>query len=529
MAWVARAATPIATIARSAVGSGRTADRNWSARARSTTRRTAWPRGVSRSVFWRRSSSSALRSTRRRLTSPSMSRLVADGDRLIDSASSPTVSVLPSARTYRAASWVNPRRSSPSWLAKPITSSRHSARPIATRSLIWRTLRIRLPAARTGAERSCSKRRAIVRAGAGRLIGRAGRSSRMTRAAYGARRNACNPARESGRRREVPSTLRPMTKFAFVFPGQGSQTVGMGRDLAVSSPAAAAVFAAADAALGEPLSALAWEGPAERLDLTENAQPALLAASIAILEGLRERWAADGLAAPNPAFAAGHSMGQYSALVAAGALSLEDGVRLVRERGRLMQASGQGRDGAMAALIGLDDARLRELVAAAAAHGTFVVANRNAPGQVVVSGDRAAIEAGATLARDLGAKRAIVLPVSVAAHSPLMAEAAEAMRETLAGIEFHDPTTTLLANADGRPITTADGARAELVEHLTAGVDWVGAVGHMIEAGVTTFVEIGPGKVLTGLIKRIAPDAEIVPADDPGSIDRLTALAARAA
>ncbi len=320
-----------------------------------------------------------------------------------------------------------------------------------------------------------------------------------------------------------------MPKFAFIFPGQGSQTVGMGRDLATSSPAAAAVFAAADAALGEPISSLAWDGPAERLDLTENAQPALLAASIAILEALRERWAADGLPAPTPTFAAGHSMGQYSALVAADALSLEDGVRLVRERGRLMQASGQGRDGAMAALIGLDDARLPELIDAASAHGTFVVANRNAPGQVVVSGDRAAIEAGATLARDLGAKRAIVLPVSVAAHSPLMAEAAGAMRVTLAGVEFHDPTTQLLANADGRPITTAEGARAELVEHLTAGVDWVGAVRHMTDAGVTTFVEIGPGKVLTGLVKRIAPDAEIVPADDPGSTDRLTTLAARAA
>jgi [acyl-carrier-protein] S-malonyltransferase len=320
-----------------------------------------------------------------------------------------------------------------------------------------------------------------------------------------------------------------VSPFAFVFPGQGSQSVGMGRDLAVSSPAAAAVFAAADAALGEPISALAWAGPADRLGLTENAQPALLAASIAILEAMRERWDAAGLPAPAPAFAAGHSMGQYSALVAAGALSLDDGVRLVRERGRLMQASGQGRDGAMAALIGLDDAKLPELIAAASAHGVFVVANRNAPGQVVVSGERAAIEAGATLARDLGAKRAIVLPVSVAAHSPLMAEAAEAMRETLAGIEFHDPTTTLLANADGRRITTAEGARAELVDHLTAGVDWVGAVGQMTSAGVTTFVEVGPGKVLTGLIKRIAPEAEIVPADDPASVDRLTTLAAGAA
>jgi [acyl-carrier-protein] S-malonyltransferase len=270
-------------------------------------------------------------------------------------------------------------------------------------------------------------------------------------------------------------------------------------------------------------------GPAARLDLTENAQPALLAASIAILESLRERWSAAGLEAPIPAFAAGHSMGQYSALVATGVLSLEDGVRLVRRRGELMQASGQGRDGAMAALIGLDDAMLPDLISRAGAHGTFVVANRNAPGQVVVSGERAAIEAGAEIAKELGAKRAIVLPVSVAAHSPLMAEAADGMRETLADVDFRDPSTTLLANADGRPITTADGARAELVEHLTAGVDWVGAVERMTSAGVTAFIEVGPGKVLTGLIKRIAPDAEIIPADDPASHDRLLDLAAVAA
>ncbi len=320
-----------------------------------------------------------------------------------------------------------------------------------------------------------------------------------------------------------------MPSIAFVFPGQGSQSVGMGRELAASSPAAAAVFAAADAALGESMSELAWDGPAERLDRTENAQPALLASSIAILAALRERWAAAGLAAPTPAFAAGHSMGQYSALVAAGALSLEDGVRLVRRRGELMQASGQGRDGAMAALIGLDDAHLPELVARAAAFGTFVVANRNAPGQVVVSGERAAIEAGAVIAKELGAKRAIVLPVSVAAHSPLMAEAAEAMRETLAAVTFHAPIAPLLANADGRAITTAEGCRTELVEHLTAGVDWVGAVRGMASAGVTTFVEIGPGKVLTGLIKRIAPEVEVVPSDDPDSVNRLLELAAAAA
>ncbi len=233
-------------------------------------------------------------------------------------------------------------------------------------------------------------------------------------------------------------------------------------------------------ALGEPISAVAWDGPAERLDLTEQAQPAILATSIAILAALRERWAAEGLIAPEPAFAAGHSMGQYSALVAAGALDLDDGLRLVRERGRLMQASGQGRDGAMAALIGLDDSRLPELVESAGAHGVFVVANRNAPGQVVVSGERAAIEAGAALAKEMGAKRAIVLPVSVAAHSPLMAEAADGMRLALAGVTFHDPATPLLANADARLIASADACRNELIEHLTAGVDWIRIVERMV-------------------------------------------------
>ena len=316
-----------------------------------------------------------------------------------------------------------------------------------------------------------------------------------------------------------------MRHLAFVCPGQGSQTVGMGRAVAEDSPAAAAVFTRADEALGESISDLAWSGPAERLDLTENAQPAILATSIAILAALRERWAAEGLAEPIPAFFAGHSMGQYTALVAAGALSLDDGVRLVRERGRLMQASGQGRDGAMAALIGLDDARLPELVEGAPAHGVFVVANRNAPGQVVVSGERAAIEAGAELAKTLGAKRAIVLPVSVAAHSPLMAEAAEGMRAALAGIAFSDPSAPLLANRDARPIETAEDCRHELVEHLTAGVDWIRIVERMAGAGVTTFVEIGPGRVLTGLIRRIAPDAEVIAADDPGAIDRLLTIA----
>jgi [acyl-carrier-protein] S-malonyltransferase len=312
-----------------------------------------------------------------------------------------------------------------------------------------------------------------------------------------------------------------MTKSALVFPGQGSQSVGMGLALVAASPAAAAVFAAADVALDEPISALAWNGPAEELDRTENAQPALLAASIAYLAAVRERWAALAIDEPAIAFAAGHSMGQYSALVAAEVISLADAMRLVRERGRLMQASGAGRDGAMAAILGLDDAQLPALVERASAKGTFGIANRNAPGQVVVSGERAAIDAAAEIARELGARKAIVLPVSVAAHSPLMAQAADGMRRILADIDFRDPAIPLIANADARPITTADEARAELVEHLTAGVNWVAAVERMTAAGVDTFIEVGPGRVLTGLIKRIAPDATTIPLDDPGSPERL--------
>jgi [acyl-carrier-protein] S-malonyltransferase len=311
-----------------------------------------------------------------------------------------------------------------------------------------------------------------------------------------------------------------MTAVAFVFPGQGSQYLGMGRDLAAALPAAAAVFAEADAALGEPLSRLAWDGPEDELNRTEQAQPAILATSIAYLAALQQRWREGGTEI-EPRYMAGHSMGQYSALVAAGAISLADGIRLVRERGIRMQASGAGRDGAMAAVVGLDETRIPELVQGASAHGVFGVANRNAPGQVVVSGERTAIEAAADLARGLGAKRVIVLPVSVAAHSPLMAEAATAMREVLAGIPFHDPDVPLLANADARPVETAEGCRTELVEHLTAGVDWVRAVESMTAAGVDTFVEVGPGKVLTNLIKRIAPEATALALDEAGAPDRL--------
>lgn len=289
----------------------------------------------------------------------------------------------------------------------------------------------------------------------------------------------------------------------------------MGQALAETSPAAAAVFAAADEALGEPLTRLCVEGPAEQLDLTVNAQPAILATSIAYLRAMEEA----GGDMPAPVFYAGHSMGQYSAMVAAGVLSLEDGLRLVRERGLQMQASAD--DGAMAAIIGLPEEHVGRLVEAGESVGAFTIANRNSPGQIVVSGERAAVERASATAKELGAKRAIVLPVSVAAHSPLMSRAAENMARVLEDVTFHDPTAPLLANADAHPLTTAEECRAELVEHLTRGVDWISAVEQMSAAGVTQFIEIGPGKVLTGLVKRIAPDAEAHALDDQSAPGRL--------
>jgi [acyl-carrier-protein] S-malonyltransferase len=210
-------------------------------------------------------------------------------------------------------------------------------------------------------------------------------------------------------------------------------------------------------------------------------------------------------------------MGQYSAMVAAGVIDFADAVRLVRERGRLAQASAG--HGAMAAIIGLDDNRLPELEAAGRAAGVFAIANRNSPGQIVVSGERAAVEAATEAAKGLGARRAIVLPVSIAAHSPLMEGAANGMRQALAGVHFRDPAAPILANADATLLTTAEACRNELIEHLTLGVDWVRAVETMVAEGVDTFIEVGPGKVLTNLIRRIAPDVIALATDDPAGPD----------
>ena len=310
-----------------------------------------------------------------------------------------------------------------------------------------------------------------------------------------------------------------MDSVAFVFPGQGSQYVGMGRELSASSAAARRVFEEADEALGEALTELVFEGDSAQLELTVNAQPAILAASVAYLRALEEAWGTEPGSRPRPRFYAGHSMGQYSALVAAGALRFADALRLVRERGHQMQASAS--DGAMAAVMGLDEARLPELQAAGTAPGSVSIANRNSAGQVVISGPRDAIHGAAEAARSLGAKRAVVLPVTVAAHSPLMARAADAMRAVVASVDFADPAAPLLANADARQLASAEACRLELVAHLTTGVDWVATVETMWREGVRTFVEIGPGRVLTGLIKRIVPEAEVVAVDEPTAPGRL--------
>lgn len=311
-----------------------------------------------------------------------------------------------------------------------------------------------------------------------------------------------------------------LTEIALLFPGQGSQSVGMGQALASGSDAATSVFRMADEALGEDISRVAWEGPSEELDRTENAQPALLATSLSYLRALEEALAREGRSLPRPRFYAGHSMGQYSAMVAAGVLDLSDAVRLVRERGRQMQASAP--DGAMAAVIGLEDARIPELEAAGSAAGVLTIANRNSPGQIVVSGERAAVEAAAEAAKALGAKRAIILPVSVAAHSPLMARAAEGMKNVLSSVTFRDPSAPLLANADARPLTSGEECRAELIDHLTRGVDWV-RIGRSLEtAGVEVAVEIGPGRVLTGLMKRIVPSMRAISLDDPSGPTGMT-------
>jgi [acyl-carrier-protein] S-malonyltransferase len=301
---------------------------------------------------------------------------------------------------------------------------------------------------------------------------------------------------------------------AFVFPGQGAQSVGMGRALADRWPEARAVFDAVDEALGEKLSTLIWEGPIEDLTLTANAQPALMATSIAALRAME----AEGEAWADVAFVAGHSLGEYSALCAAGALSLADTARLLRIRGRAMQEAVPVGVGAMAALLGLDFAAAAEVAAEAAQGEVCEAANDNDPAQVVVSGHATAVARAVEIARARGAKRAVMLPVSAPFHCALMQPAADAMAEALAGVTLRAPRVPLVANVRAAAVSDPDEIRALLVAQVTGSVRWRESVVWMAGEGVSEFVEIGAGKALSGMIRRIVPAAATRAVGQPADI-----------
>jgi [acyl-carrier-protein] S-malonyltransferase len=294
-------------------------------------------------------------------------------------------------------------------------------------------------------------------------------------------------------------------KRALIFPGQGSQTVGMGKALAEAFPAARAVFEEVDAALSQKLSALIWEGPAEELTLTANTQPALMAVSLAAIRALEAEAGLD--LKRDAAFVAGHSLGEYSALAAAGSLSVADTARLLRVRGDAMQGAVPVGQGAMAALLGLEYETALAIAREAANREVCDVANDNGGGQVVVSGDRAAVERAIAIAQTKGAKRAVMLAVSAPFHCALMAPAADAMREALASVTLKAPVVPVVANVEARAISDPDAIRDALVRQITGTVRWRASVGWMAAEGVDMFHEVGAGKVLTGLVKRIAPGA----------------------
>ena len=289
-----------------------------------------------------------------------------------------------------------------------------------------------------------------------------------------------------------------------LFPGQGAQKVGMGKDLAERFPAARAMFQRADSALGLALSRVMWEGPESELTLTHNAQPAILVHALAVLAVVGPRLA--------PVAAAGHSLGEYAAYAALGALTLDDAVRLVRRRGELMLEAGEQRPGTMAAVLGLSGAQVVEICARASTNGSMVVAaNLNAPDQTVISGDPAAVERAGEALKAAGAKRVLPLKVSGAFHSPLVAPAAAGLRQALALTSFSDPAAPVIANASATVVEDGDTARRLLGEQLTAPVRWVESMTAAARlAPGAVFVELGPGSVLAGLVKRIVPGAKAV-------------------
>ena len=312
---------------------------------------------------------------------------------------------------------------------------------------------------------------------------------------------------------------------AFLFPGQGSQHVGMAKELAEVYPAARAALEEADAVLGFALSRLMFDGPEADLTDTVNAQPALLAAAVAALRALASEWGQPVGSAPGPAvFVAGHSLGEYTALVAAGSLGYADGLRLVRERGRLMKEAGARSPGKMAAILGLDEAQVAAVCADVESQGGIVqVANDNCPGQVVISGDGAGMEAALGALSAAGAKKVMPLAVSIAAHSPLMRPAVPALADAVRSVAFRTPQVPVIANTTAQPLLDVAAIQAELVAQLTGSVRWTASIQALVDAGVTTFVEVGPGEVLTGLVKRSARGAERINVNDPATVQAFVA------
>jgi [acyl-carrier-protein] S-malonyltransferase len=313
-----------------------------------------------------------------------------------------------------------------------------------------------------------------------------------------------------------------MSQFAFVFPGQGSQVVGMARALAEAFPAARDAMVEADEVLHLYLSRLCFEGPADELTDTVNAQPAILATSVAALRAIQAAFPRLG----KPVAVAGHSLGEYTALVAASTVSYRDALRLVRERGRLMKEAGKKRPGGMAAVLNLEEDQLAQICQQASQETDSVVqvANINSPGQIVISGEHPALERAMALAQALGARRVVRLAVSIAAHSLLMAPAAETLRRVVHLVEMRPAMPQIIANVTAAPISAVEAVRDELVTQLTGPVRWTASVQNMIREGIDTFIEVGPGAVLSGLVRRIDHNVRTLSVGDPQGMEALDAL-----